>query len=154
MRKRVYRTSELRRMDQQAQRYYVFPSIYRYCAFLLEVPDQSRSILARERSCNNRNFNNDIPDNHFSSEDHDNVTQQRSKERRNYQIINVWFLLIPSVCNHFNPTLQSWAFVSWIFVPKIFGLTFGVCYICLIPEFCTRAILVLIVFCYFLLLCY
>ena len=71
MRKRVYKTSELPRMDQQAQLYWELRSIDKYCAFLLEVVYQSRSILARGRSCNNRNFNGDIPNNLLSSEDHE-----------------------------------------------------------------------------------
>ena len=90
MRKRVYKTSELPRMDQQTQLNWEFRSIDKYCAFLIEVPDQSRSILARGRSCNNRHFNGDILNNDLSSEDRDNCIQQRSKERKNYRIINVY----------------------------------------------------------------
>lgn len=41
--------------DQQAQRYYEFPSMDNYCAFLLQVPDQSQPILARGQSYKNRN---------------------------------------------------------------------------------------------------
>jgi hypothetical protein len=61
-------------MDQQAYCYYELRLLMTILHFCVKVPNQSQSIFARRRSSENTNFNDVIPDNHFSSKDNESAT--------------------------------------------------------------------------------